>query len=82
MRSINLKKTPLFILQSSIHLDINMFYYVFLFGVFIVWQNFTDAMLPLRPRPSHRNGERLSRVPEFSVDLLSGPRPKPLLYTE
>jgi len=59
-----------------------MFYYVFLFGVFIVWQNFTDAMLPLRPHPSYRNGGRLSRAPEFSVDLLSGPRSKPLLYTE
>lgn len=27
------------------HLDVNMFYYVFLFGVFIVWQNFTDAAM-------------------------------------
>jgi hypothetical protein len=50
-----------------------MFYYVFLFGIFIVWQNFSDALLP-RPTPDPRScrSERLSRIPEFSVDLLSG----------
>jgi len=59
---------------------------MFSFSAFLLFgktlQTLGRPLLP--PRRSHpaghrRGGVRLSRVPEFSVDLLSGPRPKPLL---